>query len=163
MTLSQMTVSLVSDMIQWSTSHALLVGLAAFAAAIASGLVRRAWGFLLLAAGTFCATVLAVWEYNATGTMLLPALVLVGGVLLSALLAWLVHPVGLVGTVAFFAAGWYLVLYAFLGPFVYRSFSWDLVWGVLIVGSTVGIHRAALLVQNRRRAGAAQVPEPASD
>ncbi len=163
MTLSQMTVSLVSDLLQWSTSHALLVGLAAFAAAIVSGLVKRAWGFLLLAAGTFCATVLAVWEYDATGAMFLPALVLVSGVLLSGFLGWLVHPVGLVGTFAFFAAGWYLVLYAFLGPFVSQSIPWDLVWGVLFIGSTYAVHRAMRMFQTRRRVAVPRVPESTSE
>ncbi len=163
MTLSQMTVTLASDLLRWSTSHALLGGLAAFAGAIASGLVKRAWGFLLLAAGTFCATVLAVWEYDATGAMFLPALVLVGGVLLSGLLGWLVHPVGLVGTVAFSAAGWYLVLYAFLGHFLSQSIPWDLVWIVLFVGSTYAVHRATRMIQARRRVALPQAPESTSE
>ncbi len=160
MTLVQMATTLTSDLVAQARAHALLIGLAGLAAGIVAGLVRRSWGFMVLAGGTFFAAVLAVWDYDATGAMLIPLLVFAGGVLVSGFVGWLVHPVGIVGTIGFFAAGWYLILYSLLGPFVMTSIPWDLVLGAIIIGCSELVHRASRELATRRRPLVPYTPQP---
>jgi hypothetical protein len=162
MTLTQMATSLLSQLITWATSHALVVGVAAVAAAVIARALGRAWGLILLAFGTFFATILAVWEYNATGTLLLPAVILAGGILGSGLVGWLLKRIALVGAIGLFAAGWYLVLYAALGSFATASVMDDLALGGLVVLSTLLVHHVVRRVETRRRVPVPYYPEPSS-
>ncbi len=147
-----MASSVAASVIAWSLANALMVGIASVVAGIAARLLGRRWGFLLVAAGGAFSGAVALGMYQATGDLYLPVLLLLVGVLATVLVGHLLRDVPMIGSVLFLAAGWYLVVSAFLGPFVRTSILGDLALGGLILGSALLVHHSARAVETRRLA-----------
>lgn len=156
----QLASAIFASVVTWSTANALMVGIAALATGVAARLLRRRWGLLLIAAGSAFSGAVALGMYQqATGDLYLPVLLLIVGVLATVLAAHVLRDAPMIGSVLFLAAGWYLVVYAFLGPFVRTSVLGDLALGGLIMGSALLLHHSARVVENRRPAQGSMYPE----
>ncbi len=156
----QIASTLAASVITWSLGNALMVGIASVVAGVAARLLGRRWGLLLVAAGTAFSGAVALGMYQATGDLYLPFFLLLVGVLATILVGHLLRDVPMVGTVLFFAAGWYLVVYAFLGAFVRTSILGDLALGGLIMGSSLLVHHSVRVIENRRLAEGSMYPQP---
>lgn len=157
-----MAASLLSQIVAWALAHALLVGVAAVAAAVIARALGRAWGYMILAFGTFFASILAIWDYQATGDWVLPAAIVAGGILVSGIVGWVVKEIALVGAIGLFIGGWYLILYAALGSFVTTSVMDDLALGGLVAISAVLLHHVVNRAESRRAAEVPYYAEPSS-
>ncbi len=155
----QLASAIFASVVTWSTGHALMVGIASVAAGIAARILRQRWGLLLVAAGSAFSGAVALGWYQATGDVYLPVLILLVGILATVLAGHVFRDVPMVGSLIFLAAGWYLVVYAFLGPFVRTSVLGDLALGGLIMGSALLLHHSARVVENRRPAQGSMYPE----
>lgn len=145
-----MASALAGSVVAWSLGNALMVGIASVVAGIAARLLGRRWGLLLVAAGTAFSGAVALGMYQATGDMYLPVLLLLVGLLATVLVGHLLRDAPMVGSLLFLTAGWYLVIYAFLGAFVRTSILGDLALGGLIMGSSLLVHHSARMIENRR-------------
>ncbi len=148
----QMASAVAASVVAWSLGNALMVGIASVVAGVAARLLRGRWGVLLVAAGSAFSGAVALGMYQATGDLYLPILLLLVGVLATVLVGHLLRDVPMIGSVMFLAAGWYLVIYAFLGPFVRTSILGDLALAGLILGSALLVHHSARVIENRRPA-----------
>ncbi len=151
-----MASALAASVVAWSMGNALMVGLASVAAGVVARALGRRWGVLLVLGGGAFAGDVALGIYRATGDLLVPLLVGLGGLLGAAIVGYLLRGVPMVGSVIFLAAGWYLVLYAYLGSFVRTSILGDLALGGLIMGSALFVHHSARAIGARH-----SVEEPA--
>ncbi len=145
-----MATAVAGSVVAWSLGNALMVGIAAVVAGIAARLLGRRWGLFIVAAGTAFSGAVALGMYQATGDPYLPVLLLLVGILATVLAGHLLRDVPMVGSLLFLAAGWYLVIYAFLGAFVRTSILGDLALGGLIMGSSLLVHHSARVLESRR-------------
>lgn len=145
-----MASTMAASVIAWSLGNALMVGIASVVAGVAARILGRRWGVLLVAAGSAFSGAVALGMYQATGDLYLPVFLLLVGVLATILVGHLLRDLPMVGAVMFLAAGWYLVIYAFLGAFVRTSILGDLALGGLVMGSSLLVHHSARAVENRR-------------
>ncbi len=162
MDLTQMATSLMSQMVSWALAHAFIVGVGLVAAAVIARALGRAWGYILMAFGTFFAMILGVWVYQATGSWALPVALVAIGILASGVIGWIVKEIALVGAIGLFIGGWYLILYAALGSFATTSVMDDLALGGLVAISAVLLHHVVKRAEMRHRAQTPYYVEPSS-
>ena len=154
--------ALLAQIVAWATANALVVGAASIVAAVLARALGERWGVLLVAGGAAFAGSLAASEFQSTGGVLIPLAVLAGGVLIAVLAARLLRGVPMVGAVVLFASGWYLILRAFLGPFLLGSVLGDLALGGLILGSALVVHHSMERIESRREPTQPAYPEAVS-
>lgn len=96
--------------------HARFVGPGLLVAAVVVRTFFRAASIALFAVGAIVVGVSAIREWQGSNDPVLVGVVLGAGLGLFGMLAWAVRKLSLVIVLGLFAAGWYLLLYGWVGP-----------------------------------------------
>lgn len=145
----------LSQVVSFALAHALLAGVGLLVAGLVMRFLGRAAVRAVLAVGLLV-TVFLAWKEWQVGNGLLPVeTILVVGLLATGLVALVVRALSLVVALALFTAGWYLLVYAWMGSSFVSTNQGSAVWGIsailsmLVTDRLIGrkhrLSRAALL------------------
>jgi len=149
----------LSQIVPYVLAHAQWIGPALLAAGIALRLAGRALSRVLLAVGLLATAALAYREWQAMQSLLLAGGILLAGVVLFGLLAWTVRGISFLFAFVMLAAGWYLVLYGWMGPSLANSTTGSLAWaGAAILTMIASGYRGLLHRSPVPTVGAGPIP-----
>ncbi|MEK6987215.1 MAG: hypothetical protein AABX97_03855 [Candidatus Thermoplasmatota archaeon] len=145
----------LSQVVSFALAHALLAGVGLLVAALVMRFLGRAAVRVVLAVGLLITAVLAWKEWQAGNGFLAVQTILVVGLLATGLVALVVRILSLVVALALFAAGWYLLVTAWMGSSFVSTNQGSAVWGIAailsmlvtdrLIGRKHRLSRAALL------------------
>lgn len=105
----------LASILAWMYAHALLVGVGLI---VAGGLVRllgRAFSYGVLAAGLLVTASVAWGQWQSAHSLLATGTVLLIGLAIAGLVAWVIRAVSFFAALALFGGGWYLLLFSQMG------------------------------------------------
>ncbi len=147
--------SFVTPFVPLILAHALPIGAALLAAGVAIAFVGRAVGRFVLAVGVVVTAALAYREWLPSHDLLLAGGIVLAGLIISGLVAALVRWVAVLLEIGLFAGGWYLVVYATMGPTFLGTNVGLATWGIAAVIMAVLVDRT---VRGRRLLRVAALP-----
>ena len=133
----------LSQVVPYVLAHAQWAGPALLGAGVLVRRFGRALSRILLVAGVLVTAVLAYQEWQLAHSLLWSGGILLAGLGVFSLLAWAVRGISFLVAFGLFAAAWYLILYASMGPSFAATTVGSLTWaGAAILSMVVsGLRR----------------------
>jgi|GEM_PF-2716795 len=131
----------ISQLVPFVLEHALLVGVALLIAAVLVRALGRALSFSLLVAGVLVTAYFGFQEWQATRDLFVVGTLLATGLVAAGFLAWVVRVVALVVAIGLVAAGWYLLLYGWMGPAFLETTTGLTTWAAATILCALGLFR----------------------